>query len=135
MRFAARPPPPTIAGTNAMARAPSATTARAIRISGDMGTASFLEQLLLLHIGALEGLDEIGLFVEVARALGEIGLGDAGRAVKPRQHAVGVLPQDVVDEYVLGDDDVALHPQNFGYVRDAARAVAQARRLHHHIDR
>ena len=46
-----------------------------------------------------------------------------------------VLAQHVVDEEVLGDDDVAFHPHHLGDVGDAARAVAQARGLDDDVDR
>jgi hypothetical protein len=36
------------------------------------------------------------------------------------QLAVGVLADDVVDEQVLRDDDVAFHAEHLGDVRDAA---------------
>ena len=49
--------------------------------------------------------------------------------------AVGVLTGHVVDEQILGDDDVAFHPHHFGDVSDLARAVAQARGLDHDVDR
>ncbi len=48
--------------------------------------------------------------------------------------ALRVLPGDVVDEDVLGDDHVTLHPHHLGDVGDAPGAVAQARRLHDHVD-
>ena len=49
--------------------------------------------------------------------------------------AVGILAGHVVDKQVLGDDDVALHAHHLGDMGDPARAVAQARGLHHDVDR
>ena len=40
-----------------------------------------------------------------------------------------VLPDELVDEQVLHHDHVAFHADHFGHMGDAARAVAQARRL------
>src|SRR5258705_1770 len=62
-------------------------------------------------------------------------LADTGRAVAADQLAVRVFAEHLVDKHVLRDDDVAFHPQHLGDVGDAARAVAQARRLHDHVDR
>jgi hypothetical protein len=49
--------------------------------------------------------------------------------------AVSVLAQHLVDEDVLGDDDVAFHAHHLGDVGDAARAVAQTRGLDDDVDR
>ena len=46
-----------------------------------------------------------------------------------------VLADHLVDEQVLGDDDVAFHAHHLGDVGDPARAVAQARGLHDDVDR
>ena len=90
---------------------------------------------MLFGIGLFQRLDQIGFFVEIARPLGELRLGDTGRTVLAHQHAVAVFAHDVIDEDVLGDDDVALHAQHFGNVGDATRAVAQTRGLHDDVDR
>src|SRR5262249_56512529 len=75
------------------------------------------------------------LFPVVAGAIPEPRAADAGGAVASLQVAVRVLADDVVDEQILGDDDVAFHPHHFGDVSDLSRSVAQAGRLHHHVDR
>ena len=71
----------------------------------------------------------------VARAIPELRPADAGRAVRPIRLPLRVLAGHLVDEQVLRDDDVAFHADHFGDVGDLARAVAQARRLHHDVDR
>src|ERR1700731_2631096 len=71
----------------------------------------------------------------ITRTLPEPRAADSGRAVAADDIAVGVLADHLVEEQILGDDDVALHPQDLGDVGDAARAVAQARTLDDDIDR
>ena len=71
----------------------------------------------------------------VAGALPEVRPADAGRAMAADDAAVRVLALDVVDEDVLGGDDVALGADHLGDVGDAARAVAQARGLDDDVDR
>ena len=51
------------------------------------------------------------------------------------QVAVRVLAEDVVDEHVLGDDDVPFQTHHLGDVGDTSRAIAQTRRLNNHINR
>ena len=46
-----------------------------------------------------------------------------------------VLAEDVVDENILRGDDVTFRADHFRHVSDAARAVAQASRLHDDVDR
>ncbi len=75
------------------------------------------------------------LLAEIACPVPESRPADAGGAVPPDDAAVRVLADDLVDEQILGDDDVTFHAEHFGDVRDAAGAVAQARRLHDHVDR
>src|SRR5204863_8048179 len=75
------------------------------------------------------------LVAEITRTFPETRAADSGRAVPADQLAIRVLAQHFVDEDVLRDDDVAFHPHHFGDVRDAARAVTQARRLDHDVDR
>ena len=77
----------------------------------------------------------LALLVEVLGALGELRLGDTGRAVAAEQVAVLVLAEDVVEEDVLGDDGIAFHPEHFGDVGDAARTVAETGGLHDDVDR
>ena len=84
----------------------------------------------LAQLGGVERGGEPLLLAVVAGALPEARPADAGRAVAADQIAVRVLADDVVDEQVLGDDDVAFHAHHLGDVGDAARAVAQARGLH-----
>src|SRR5215471_538536 len=96
-----------------------------------MATASLRRGFL----GRVERGRETLLLAVVARTLPEARAADAGRAVPPDQLALGVLADEIVDEQVLGDDGVAFEAEHLGDVSDPARAVAQARRLHHHVDR
>src|SRR5690606_25489051 len=107
-------PPPMAAGTRAKPSAPTVTiasTATRIRFM-----ASGIQQFALFGVGLFECFDEIGFFVEVAGPLGELRLGDAGRAVAADQHAVRIFADDVVEENVLRHDHVAFHPKNLGDV-------------------
>src|SRR5690606_20568891 len=82
---------------------PAAPTAMMARTASSMGMSILApHQLVLFDIGLFQCLDQVGLFVEIARPLSEIGLGDAGRAVLAKQHAAAVFAQDIVDENVLG---------------------------------
>src|SRR5215472_6658003 len=58
-------------------------------------------------LGRVERSREALLLAVVARALPEAGTADAGRAMPSDQLALGVLAEQVVDEQILGDDDVA----------------------------
>jgi hypothetical protein len=49
--------------------------------------------------------------------------------------AVRVLALHVIDHQILGDDHVPFHAEHLGDVGDAARTVAQARRLDDDVDR
>src|SRR6516165_1840296 len=86
-------------------------------------------------LGGIERRGEALLLAVVARPVPEARTPDSGRAVAAEDIAVGILADHVVEEDVLGDDDVAFHPQHLGDVGDAARAVAQTRGLHHDVDR
>jgi hypothetical protein len=48
--------------------------------------------------------------------------------------ALRVLARHVVDEQVLGDDDIAFHPHHLGDVGNFAGAIAQARGLDHDVE-
>src|SRR5262245_44846379 len=85
--------------------------------------------------GGIERRREPLLFAVVARPVPELRPADAGRAMAADQPALRVLAQHLVDEHVLGDDHFAFHAHHLGDVGDAARAVAQARRLDDHVDR
>src|SRR5579863_10638809 len=65
----------------------------------------------------------------IASAIPEFRVTDAGRFVLADEVAVRVFADDVVDEQILGGDDVAFHADDFGDVGDAAGAVAQARSM------
>src|SRR5690606_1797962 len=54
---------------------------------------SAIEQVVLLDVGFLQRLDQVSLFVEVARTLGELRLGDAGRPMAADEVAAAVLAQ------------------------------------------
>ena len=92
-------------------------------------------RLLGRGLGGIERRGQPLLLAVVARPLPEPRPADAGRAMPADEVAVGVLAQQIVEEDVLGDDDVAFHSDHLGDVGDAARAVAQARDLHDHVDR
>src|SRR5499426_4489021 len=87
------------------------------------------------RFGGVERGGEPPLLAVVARAVPELRPADAGRTVASDQLSLGVLAQHLVDEHVLGDDDVAFHAHHLGDVGNAARAVAQARRLHDDVNR
>ena len=53
---------------------------------------------------------------------------------RPDDIAFRVLAFHVVEEDVLGNDDVAFHSHDFGDVGDFARAIAQARGLNYDVD-
>ena len=97
--------------------------------------ASLSASAALGDFGGVERGGEPLFLAVVAGAVPELRPADAGRAVAADQLAVGVLAHHVVDEEVLGDDDVAFHADHLGDVGDAARAVAQARRLDDDVDR
>jgi hypothetical protein len=86
-------------------------------------------------LGRIERGGEMLLLAVVARPLPEARTADPGRAVPPDQLAGRILAKQIVDEQVLGDDHVAFEAHHLGDVCDLARAVAQARRLDHHVDR
>src|SRR5207302_11451617 len=71
----------------------------------------------------------------ITRPIPETRAADSGRAVAADDIAVGILADHLVEEQILGDDDVALHPQNLGDVGYAAGAVAQTRALDDDIHR
>src|SRR5436190_19886663 len=83
-----------------------------------------------VRIRRVESSREPRFLAIVARAVPEAGPADAGGAVPADDAPVRVLADNVVDEQILGDDNITFHPEHFAYVRDAARAVAQTRRLH-----
>ena len=51
------------------------------------------------------------------------------------QLAIRVFADDLVEEEILGDDDVAFATQHLGDVRDTTGAVSEARRLDDDVDR
>src|SRR6202171_6266790 len=89
----------------------------------------------LFGFGSVESGGEALLFAEIARAIPEPRLADSGRAVLADDVAVLILAEEIVDEQILRNDDVAFHAHHFGDVGDAPRAVAQARGLHDDVDR
>src|SRR5690554_1468348 len=75
------------------------------------------------------GLERVGqplLLAVIAGAIPEMRPADAGRYVVAYDAACRVLALDFVEEEILGDDDVSLHPHDLGHMGDAPRAVAQA---------
>src|SRR5580658_7557495 len=74
------------------------------------------------------------LLTEIARPIPEFWSANPGRFVLSHKVAVSVLAQDVVDEQILGDDDVALESNHLGDVGDASGAIAQTRRLNDDVD-
>ena len=61
------------------------------------------------RVGRVERGGEPGLLAVVAGAVPEARPADAGGAVAADDAAVRILADDVVDEEVLRDDDVAFH--------------------------
>src|SRR5215510_3998746 len=96
------------------------------RLSAGLGVDDF---------GGVERGGEALLFAEITCAVPELRPSDAGRAVASDQVAARVLAEHLVDENVLGDDDVTFHPHYLGDVGDAPRAVAQARGLDDDVHR
>src|SRR5690606_37402161 len=60
---------------------------------------------------------------------------DAGRAMAAENASRSVLPLDIVENEILGRDDVTFQPNHFRNVGDAAGTVAQACGLDDDIDR
>src|SRR3982074_1678861 len=75
------------------------------------------------------------LLAVIARPIPEARAAYAGRAVAADDVAVGVLADHVVEKQILGDDDVALHPQDLGDVGDAAGTAPRARGPDRDIER
>src|SRR5262245_16584635 len=90
---------------------------------------------LVRYFRGIERGGEPLLLAVVARPIPEARAADTGRAMLADDVALRVLTGHVVDENVLGDDDVAFHADDLGDVGDAARSVAQARGLHDDVDR
>src|SRR5690554_5425262 len=78
-------------------------------------------QLVLFGIGLLESFEQLGLFDEVPRALGELRHGTASGAIADQQEYIGVFARDIVGENYLGDDGGPFQGDHQGYVGDAAR--------------
>src|SRR5579872_3317169 len=116
--------PPRATATKPAKRSGLAVTRRAPCLAASRG----------LHFRRVERRREALLLAVIARALPETRPADAGRAVTAFQLALRVLAQELVEEKVLRDDDVSFHAHHFGDVRNAARAVAQARSLDDHVD-
>src|SRR5712691_7485314 len=87
------------------------------------------------RLGGVERGREPLLFAVVAGALPEPRPADARRAVPADDVSLRILAHQVVDENVLGDDDVAFHPDDLGDVGNPAGTVAQAGGLHDDVDR
>ena len=87
------------------------------------------------HFGRGKGGGEVLFLAEVARAVPELRMADAGRAMLTDDLAVLVFALDVVDEEILRDRHVALHAEDLGDVGDAAGAIAQPLRLDDDVDR
>src|SRR5256885_1575024 len=84
---------------------------------------------------SVEGGCEPLLLAVVARSLPESRPADAGRTVTTDQVALRVLAHEVIEEDVLGDDDVSFQSEHFSYMRDTPGSVTQARGLHHDVYR
>src|ERR1051325_696074 len=99
---------------------PPAASATSANIASDcIAMASALVRFAG-DLGGVERRAEALLVAEVFRAFPELRAADAGRAVAADEPAVLVLAHHLVDENVLGDDDVAFHAHHLGDVRDAA---------------
>src|SRR5262245_51725357 len=62
----------------------------------------------------VEGGGEALLLVVIVRPVPEPRTPDSGRAVAADQLAVGIFPEQIIEEEVLSDDDVAFEPQHLG---------------------
>src|SRR5262245_9885697 len=115
------------------ARPPTAVAAR----KPNARFCMFMARLscIRLYFSGIEGCGQPLLLVVVPRTFPEFRAADAGRAMLADDLATGVLADQVVEEDVLGDDGVAFHAHHLGDVGDAARTVAQARRLDDDVDR
>src|SRR5213593_204328 len=107
--------------------AASATSTKIARVCIGMATSALVR--FADDLGGVESGTQPLLVAEIARALPESRTADAGRAVTADQPAVRILAEHLVKEDVLRDDHVAFHAHHLGDVRDAARAIAQARGL------
>src|SRR3954451_3979017 len=95
---------------------PSSSTPPEIAAASCTGLASSASS----GIGVLEHGGELALLAEVADAVPEAGA-QPGKLVPADQPAVAVLAVNLEEQQVLESDDVALHPQHLGDVRDLAR--------------
>src|SRR5690606_16915443 len=84
---------------------------------------------------AVEHGGKAAILIIVAGALPEGGSSDAGRAMAAENAAGSVFPLDIVENEILGRDDVTFQPNHFRNVGDAAGTVAQACGLDDDIDR
>src|SRR5579883_3494958 len=75
------------------------------------------------HLGRIQSRGEPLLLAIVAGAIPELRAADAGRAMAADEVALRVLPDDLIEEQILGDDHIAFRCQHLGDVGDAARAV------------
>src|SRR5476649_1035609 len=84
----------------------------------------------LQRFGRVERGSEALFLAVVASAVPKAGMPDTSRVMLADDLAVFAFTQDVVKEEILRDRNIPFHAQNLGDVGDAARAVAQALRLH-----
>src|ERR1700704_4404727 len=112
-------------------RRPPGRTRRAVASAWRPTSGSWRVRLL----GGVERGGEVLVLAVIARTVPKARAADSGRVVAPDQLAVRILAQEIEQEQILGDDDVAFQAHHLGDVRDAARTVAQARRLDDDVDR
>src|SRR5215813_13454709 len=106
---------------------PTAAVARKNRASCCSGMAASPSPISVdaRLFGGVERSGEALFLAVVARAFPEARSTDSGRAVTPQQLAVRVFAQQLEQEQILRDDDVAFQAHDLGDMRDLARAVAQ----------
>src|SRR3981189_2738200 len=92
-----------------------------------------VSDLIDRELGGTQPAGQALFLAVIARPIPEPRPADPGRAVAADDIAFGILADHVIEKQILGDDDVALHPEDLGDVGDAAGTVAQARGLDHDI--
>src|SRR5215475_12310580 len=101
---------------------PAATVARknTAIISSVMAASASASIRRITGVGRIERRGKPLFLAVVTRTVPEARPPDSGRTMLADQLAVGVLADQVVEEDVLGNDDVAFHSHDFGDVRDLA---------------
>src|ERR1700676_3685665 len=83
-----------------------------------MSASPSVADLIVRDFGGVQRGGKPMFLTVVARPIPEARAADTGGAVAADDIAIGVLADHVIEEQILGDDDVALHPQDLGNVGD-----------------